>query len=176
LLSVCNSTLRLAPPSYALDSAIMLKSKALTELKKVRRDRLRLLWDTFGGAELARMTGIDKSYLYQMAMGKGRNARGISDDNAALVESAAGKPEGWLSGHAQEVREDPAVYGCYDRALLRSAIIQVERKLAGLTKSAADLRADIILGVYDMLVAGRSEEAVAGFLSGIQFAPPNRTM
>lgn len=179
MLTVSNSSLRLGAGSYAPDDPGMQTYKTLTSIKEVRRDRLRLLWDTVGGTELARLTEIDKAYLYQMAMGKGANARGVSDENAELIEAAVKKPKGWLSAQEDRVDESPETYAespqYMDRELLRNAIIHVEHKLNALNKKSAGLRADIILGVYDMLLTGCSEEAVAGFLSGIQFAPPQRT-
>lgn len=179
MLTTSNSTLRLGTASYVPDDPNMSTYKTLGAIREVRRDRLRILWNTIGSTELAKLTGIDKAFLYQMAMGKRANARGVNDENAELIETAVGKPRGWLSAQEDRVEDSPVASSddqqYMDRELLRNAILHVEHKLNGMNKNAAALRADIILGVYDMLLAGRSEEAVTGFLSGIQFAPSNRT-
>lgn len=69
---------------------------SVTEIKAIRRHNLALLMATWGQAELAKATGLPPAYLYHMAKGTGKQARGVSDKNARLIESATGVERGWL--------------------------------------------------------------------------------
>ena len=43
------------------------------------------------------MTGLAPGYLWQMGKGEGTKKRGVNDENAALIEKAAGLPVGYMS-------------------------------------------------------------------------------
>lgn len=154
----------------------MARIGALTKITNTRRRRLQTLLSELGPAEVERKTGLAASYLRSMTKDreKDKQGRGINDENAALIEERCGKPEGWLSGQEPEVREDGTVYGSFDASLLRRAIVHVESRLGRLSRADAEHRADVILAAYDMLIAGQSEDTVAGFLAGTQFAPGSR--
>lgn len=52
--------------------------------------------DEHGKVGLSRLVNINADYLWQMGKAAGKSARGCNDENAALIESALGKPRGWL--------------------------------------------------------------------------------
>src|SRR5688572_3134817 len=69
---------------------------SVRDAKEIRRHNLSLLMDSYGQAELARDTGIKPAYLFQMSKGTAKQARGINDTNARVIEAGAGLEEGWL--------------------------------------------------------------------------------
>lgn len=73
-----------------------MEALSIAEQRKLRRGRVRLLLDMLGQTELAERTGIAAAYLYQMGRASGAQARGVSDDNARLIEGRLGLPYGWL--------------------------------------------------------------------------------
>lgn len=87
-----------AAPSTLLDHSRMTNPPAISDLKAARRRRLASLMDEVGQAELARLAEMSPAYLFQMAKGEGKTARGVSDANARKLEAAGGKPAGWLDG------------------------------------------------------------------------------
>lgn len=176
VLPPCNSILRIVAPIHDHDHRRMARIGALTRITITRRRRLKSLLADLGPAEVERKTGLAASYLRSMTKDrdKDKQARGITDEKAALIEERCGKPEGWLSGDDSNVSEEAATYRSFDAPLLRLAIVHVEARLGRLTRADAEHRADVILAAYDMLVAGQSEDAVSGFLAGTQFAPGSR--
>jgi hypothetical protein len=68
----------------------------ISEIEQLRRTNLARLRKEFGPAKLAEETGLSVAHLYQMSEGKGKNARNVNDEHAKLIESKAGKPDGWL--------------------------------------------------------------------------------
>ena len=71
--------------------------------------------DEIGQTKLAALTGIPAAYLFQMSRGDGKNKRGISDDNAELIELKTGR-RGWFDyapsagGSAPAKKADPSWY------------------------------------------------------------------
>lgn len=82
--------------------------------KRWRRQRLALLMDELGQTNLAKLTGIDGAYLFQMAKGTGKSARNVSDDNVEVIESRTGR-DGWFDfrseGDALYLQDARVEYG-----------------------------------------------------------------
>lgn len=93
-----NSILQADAASGKLETSWM-KALSIAEQRKLRRGRVRLLLDMLGQTELAERTGIAAAYLYQMGRAAGAQARGVSDDNARLIEERLGLPLGWLDAN-----------------------------------------------------------------------------
>lgn len=147
----------------------MAKHIALTEIRELRRARLNALLQRMPAAELARRSGIDAAYIYQMSKGAGRHKRGISDATAAKIETAANLAPGALSQHQDAVAEDAPHYGSgVNRETLRKALIIVERALdQPNVRTSAEGRAEITLGVYDLLQDGHAENAAGRIVAGM---------
>lgn len=84
----------------------------LQSVKTFRRQRIADLLDEHGKVGLSKLVDISAAYLWQMGKGSGKSARGVSDENAAKIESKLGKPQGWMDAdvpaqsHSQVMRLD----------------------------------------------------------------------
>lgn len=94
----------------------------MRDLKKIRRHNVSLLMDSYGQAELSKLTGLAEGFLYQMSKGTGKNARGVNDENARLIEAGTTLEDGWLD---------------VDRRELGANVIEVDVKAAKLRRAAA---------------------------------------
>lgn len=102
----CNSSLGADRNSSLLDHPGV---GTIKELKERRRKNLARLRDEVGANKLAELTELPAAMLYQMALGKGKNARNVNDDHARLIEEKANKPRGWLDlPHGETVSHLPA--------------------------------------------------------------------
>ena len=85
------------------------REMGIRQQKEWRRHQLACLMDEIGQTKLAGMTGIPAAYLFQMSKGTGKNKRGVSDENAALIEARTNRP-GWFSfddGSIPDLSEPP---------------------------------------------------------------------
>lgn len=145
----------------------MAEQRTLDDIREVRRVRLNELLERIPPAELARRIDLDPAYLYQMAKGKGRSRRGISDDTARKIERAAGIARGSLSTVDPGVRESSRPYGPTPNVrILRDAlhIVECEVTKPGITVSAEG-RAEITLAVYELLQDGESSDVAQRIVS-----------
>lgn len=85
------SDLLVVPASTLLEAV----GVSLEAQKRWRRQRLAQLIDEFGQTNLAKLTGIDGAQLYQMAKGRGKQARNVNDDRVELIERKTQRP-GWF--------------------------------------------------------------------------------
>lgn len=67
----------------------------IEEQKAWRRARLTELMETVKPTRLAEVTGLSAAFLFQMAKGKGKNARNVNDDHVTLIERGTGRA-GWF--------------------------------------------------------------------------------
>jgi hypothetical protein len=95
---------------------------SVRDAKEIRRHNLSLLMDLYGQAELAKDTDVQPAYLFQMSKGVGKQARGISDKNARIIDSGASLPDGWLD---------------IDRRNTLANVIEVDIKAAKLRRASA---------------------------------------
>lgn len=109
--------------SALLDARTMADTHKLQAIKAFRRQRIAALLDEYGKVRLATMVDISAAYLWQMGKGTGKSKRGVSDENAAKIESKLHKPTGWMdaelaqSSHSQDLRLDPDTLSETARAL-----------------------------------------------------------
>ena len=96
---------------------------SIQSTKQNRRDRLTELVERHTQSQVAFRTGLAPSFLYQMTKGQGTNARGCSDENARLIESAMGLPPGWLDRIELEGTASPTSNAV---SIMRAAISDAE--------------------------------------------------
>jgi hypothetical protein len=68
----------------------------LKAIKEARRRKLASLLETASKFELGKTLDMNPDYLWQMAKGSGKSARGISDKTARAIEVKLGKPTHWM--------------------------------------------------------------------------------
>ena len=107
-----------------LDARDMPNTRKLEAIKEFRRQRIAALLDQYGKVGLSRIVDISADYLWQMGKGIGKSARGVSDANAAKVETRLGKEPGWMDsdlsapeGRSQALRLDPNMLAETHKAL-----------------------------------------------------------
>lgn len=81
------------------------------DVHEVRRARLKQLLGGMSAAELSRRSGVAATlitrYLYEPAT---KGAKNLGEQNARKIETAAGKPPGWLDRqHSSAGRQSPEV-------------------------------------------------------------------
>lgn len=63
--------------------------------------------ESYGQTELQKATLLPAAYLYQMSHGTGKNARGVNDEKARLIEAALTLENGWMDVDRRE--KDPTI-------------------------------------------------------------------
>lgn len=139
----------------------------LAEFKQRRRDRLAEALDgEFGGNKVAfgERVGINPDHIWQMAKGRGKSARPVSDENATQIEERLGKPAGWLDSST------PSQYGGLDIAKLADLLGTVEAAVAeARIKLPPVVKARLVTTLYadKEASAAASAQAVQAALIGI---------
>jgi hypothetical protein len=103
---------------------------SLESLKTFRRNRIAALLDAHGKVGLSSLVDISADYLWQMGKGKGKSARGVSDANAAKIESALGKPPGWMDADAPAREKDRKSQPLRLNPVMLSEVHRVLRELS----------------------------------------------
>lgn len=111
-----NSALLVGAGSVLLDHQCM----GIREQKEWRRQQLTKLMDEVGQTKLAETTGIPAAYLFQMSRGTGKNKRGVSDENAELIEAKTKRP-GWFDFGGSVEKDKPGKKSAPDWAGKRTA-------------------------------------------------------
>lgn len=68
----------------------------LNRIRELRRHNLAKLRDEKGANQVAALTELPPALLYQMSLGRGKNARNVSDAHARLIETRCELKPGWL--------------------------------------------------------------------------------
>jgi hypothetical protein len=140
----------------------VLHSMRMRELRAIRRHNLSLLSRSFGREELAKATGLPAAYLYQMSDGEGKQARGISDAKARIIEAGASLDDGWMD---------------IDRRELGNNVIEVDVKAAKIRRATAWPFKTIERERFEQLDEGdrlRVEGAMIKAITAIENAPSSR--
>lgn len=110
-------------------------------LKEARRRKLAALMDASSKTALGKKLDMNPDYLWQMAKGTGKSARGVSDETARKIEAALEKPPHWLEWEGDEPPlSPPSQPAGLDLEMLRSAIVAVKESLR---------KADLVFDTYE---------------------------